>query len=486
MTAVAASTFSTLVSLLLSFILPFSMLADTLTPGDIATITSTMTVQEESAGVEMVFYRTEQNQLNASFVANENGEKRGISFKDDKLHMIRGEGSSTVEEYIFRMERAVENGLATQEDLSFYKELVALQPVFSYLADGHFMEDVNTVMPWLRGKIPTLEQLLGIRTTQLEGYRTQYNFTLHLRDLPVLVFNLALRSLASSSFRTMINNLHVWDMIEEAPGNPADYLLMGLGQTEMDLDELPALTLPVEMVIDADGKIESFSAETVYYERYDYTEIELNYANGHLQAAVRPYRSMNGSYVVPQGALELNACADVNGGSVDISFGAEDETLHFFANYQLMHGKLWSVDAQYTLATYYDICTATLTYRPSSLIVALYANDSVLTGDLRWVKTNQSLSYWLDATATDSYYADAYLVSANGSADWKDGLNHNLQLTLRDLEMEDTISVSLNQRFVDEVNKYTHDVTGTVTQTSARYETTETTPFNWNTVITLK
>ena len=258
---------------------------------------------------------------------------------------------------------------------------------------------------------------------------------------------------------------------------------LGCG-TGLELDDLPALTLPVEMVIDADGKLESLSAETVYYEDYNYAEIEVNYANGHLQAAIRPYRMRN-TYYVPQGAMELNLSADQNGGSVDFYFQEDEETtLHFFANYQLKGGKLWSADAQYTLGDY-DTCTATLTYRPNSLIVTLYADEDILTSTLNWVNSNQSASYWLDVVAYESYYEEAYMISAQGRADWKNGLNHNLQLTCSDLERANAVSVSLNQRFVQEGNKYTHDVTATVSEMGQDGRNVST-PINWNTVIILK
>lgn len=473
--AAASNTSVSFVSLILSLILPFTMLAAVLNvdaqaltaPVD-AQVESTLTVAEDTLELTAALKNTHEEGLDALVQLTLNGMRQGLNYSEGQLSVLKGDAALTLEEY----EQAVHAGRVTTVS---YENLVLAQTLLTYASDGRLQADLERLLPWLQSQKLELNKLFGVESAVLKDGNIHYAFTINTRDLSAAMINAALRVLSDYYNREMINNLHVWELLGDRPENVAIALYKSVTGSRLTFDQTGVIEIPVEIVCAPDGNVIKASAMLEVGEGRGRSDMELNYENNCLTITERSY---NGYDEVSR-LLELNVCAGEEGGMVDWNAQNGDENVHFFVNYQLRNGMLRQLDAQY-VSTILD-CTASLTLHRNGLNVTYYTQDGrSQTVDLNWVETSEHVLYWADMMQLDMSNGVDRRMNLQGMVEWNEGeWSHQVAAHWGTLEETD-FSAVFTQHIALNDTTVTHDLTGSIIcpdETSV--------PVAWHTTLTL-
>ncbi len=410
-----------------------------------------------SATLDAEINRSDADDPYFSLLFAVDGDKAGISYKNGQLYITRDSDSCSLDEYYFLLQKGLETGMTSEQALEYVRLLIQIEPVLSYAADGSLQQDLALLLPWLASQQPALTQLLNITASDTED-GIFYSFTLHLRDLPAIALNLGLRALSSGESRHLINSLNLWQLIENAPETPAESLLHTLARTNTDADDLPALTLPITIWVDQDGKLREISAATTVYQNRYSLSLSLLYADGRFECNMYPFDDDG----LPLGLMELSAALTGQGGQFDLNFLSDDDTVHAFGSFHLENGVITAADALVNSSVSYDNYTASLSYRPQQLNITCAEDGySAVTAALKWQQSSgNSLHYLLDLTRSDYHSSLPAFAAISGDIAWDQAQSLNHAFTIHAEDVWDAFDASFTQQLLFSDSTLSHTLSG--------------------------
>ena len=463
------------ISLLLSLILPFTMIAavadidaqELFVPVDVQ-LESTLTVAQETVEVTAALKNAPEEGLRASAHLALNGEKQGLVFENGQILVQSGEETLSLDV----LSSLMDSGRITLQD---YQDMLMLEKVLAYASDGRFQTDLNVLLPWLQLRKPELNKLFSVESTVLQDGNTRVAFTFRTRDLPAALVNMLLRTLSSHYNREMINSLHLWELMDAAPENPAAYLMKTVTGSGLMLSGADAIEAPVEIIIAPDGTIVRASAEAEFGAQSSRKGVKISYEEGRLHIVEQRF-----DYGELSVQLELNAFANEAGGMLDWNAQNEGENVHFFANWRMDGDELASIDAQY-VSSIFD-CTCSFMWRPQRMNITYYTEDGEsLTADINCYPAGKGWLYWADVIQLDLYDGVDRMIKVSGNLIQEgDGFDHVFTVSGGTLENDNAWNGRFEQRVAADYYAISHNIAGTL-QSGA-----ETLPIEWKTTLTFE